>query len=89
MTPKEELTNAIQTLPDDAISALLEMLRKLTPQSVEPVEPTKQRVQTERLYRKNGILVAETGWLDEFDTTEFIKQMREERIQKYIDQAGL
>ena len=80
---------AIRTSPDDVISTLLETLRNLASQSVEPAESTNERCQTERLYRKKGVLVAETGWLDEFDTTEFIKQMREERIQKFVDQAGL
>lgn len=89
MTPREELIQAIQASPDDVISTLLETLRNLTSQSVKPAESENERGQTERLYRKNGVLVAETGWIDEFGMTRFIKQMREERIQKFIDQAGL
>ncbi|WP_121969997.1 hypothetical protein [Leptolyngbya sp. BC1307] len=101
MTPKEELMQAIQTSPDDIISALLETLKKLRGQSesaaesaaesaVESaVESAAENPLTERLYRKNGILVAETGPLSDFDTTAFIRQMREERIQSQIDKLGL
>ncbi|CAN5632663.1 hypothetical protein BH23CYA1_BH23CYA1_08590 [soil metagenome] len=85
MTPKEELMQAIQTSPDDIISALLETLKKLRGQS----ESAAENPLTERLYRKNGILVAETGPLSDFDTTAFIRQMREERIQSQIDKLGL
>ena len=70
---------AIQTSLDEVVSTLLKTLRQLTAQSVEPKEPAREGDQMERLYQKNGILVAETGRLDEFDTNDSIKQMRDER----------
>ncbi|MGB3768875.1 MAG: hypothetical protein WA947_20150 [Phormidesmis sp.] len=89
MTPREELIQAIQTSPDEVILTLLEMIRKLAYQKKDIKDPVKKEALSERLYRKNGILVAETGRLDGFDLNDFIKEMREERIQKFVDQAGL
>ncbi|WP_158516582.1 hypothetical protein [Scytonema hofmannii] len=42
-----------------------------------------------RLYRKHGVLVIETGQLNEFDINAFISEMREERIQEQIGKMGL
>ena len=89
MTPREELIQAIQTSPDDVVSALLETLENLRGQSVTATESTGETPMTEKVYRKNGILVAETGRLSDFDIVAFIKEMREERIQSQIDKMGL
>jgi hypothetical protein len=42
-----------------------------------------------RMYRKQGVLVIETGRLREFDINAFVGEMREERIQDQIEQVNL
>ncbi len=88
MTPKGELMKAIQASPDEVVSVLLETLRKLKHKSDALAEPAVEEPASERLHLKNGILVVETGRLDGFDTTEFIKEMREERIQSQISKMN-
>lgn len=96
MTPKEELMQAVQTLPEDMIQLLLSTLKrpqrgpeKATRTAGENSDVKKPEQMSERLREKNGFLVAETGKLDGFDTTAFLKGMREDRIQSQLDQIGL
>ena len=92
MTPREELIQAIQTSPDNVVSELLIALKRLKPQSQKDIPdlnlaPPEQV--SDRLREKNGFLVVETEGSKDFDINGFIKEMREERIQKFVDQAGL
>ncbi|XQQ06917.1 MAG: hypothetical protein EDM05_58510 [Leptolyngbya sp. IPPAS B-1204] len=105
MSPKEELIQAIEQSPDELVQALLELLRVMQRQqsSVEATAPTAEAAiplqeETEpkvttampsRLHRKQGILVIETGNLDEFDINTFIDDVREERIQNQGGQFKL
>ena len=96
MTPKEELMQAIQTSPDDVVSLLLRTLKQLQRRSQMPDDVGTSDMETERpeeisdrLREKNGFLVVETEPVESLDIVEFIKDMREERIQKFIDQCGL
>jgi len=95
MTPKEELIQAINRLPDDLVWALLELLKVLqrqrSPEAARsaPQEPEMATVEEapSRLRRKQGVLVIETGHLNGFDINAFINEVREERIQNQIEQA--
>ncbi len=96
MTPKEELMQAVQALPEDTISVLLSTLKRLqrgpekaTQTAVSNSDVEKPERTSERLREKNGFLVVETGKLNGFDTTAFLKEMREDRIQSQINQIGL
>ena len=89
MTPREELMQAIQASPDDVIDSLLNTLKKLTAGSSSQKNLSPDRPSFERLHRKEGVLVAETEWIEGFDTTEFVKEMREERMQDLDKRSGL
>jgi hypothetical protein len=102
MSPKEELIQAIEQSPDEVVRALLGLLRMMqrqhglppgepmsgTPQSAlqKPEVKTVEKVPS-RLYRKQGILVIETGHLDGVDMNTLIEEVREERIQDQIGQV--
>lgn len=95
MTPKEELIQAIERLPDDLVGVLLELLKVLqrqrSPEAARsvPREPEMATVEEapSRLHRKQGVLVIETGHLHGFDINAFINEVREERFQNQIEQA--
>ena len=96
MTPKEELMQAIQTSPDDVVSALLRTLKQLQKRSpitkdtdTSDLEMKRPEEISDRLREKDGFLVVETERVENMDIVEFIKDLREERIQKFIDQSGL
>jgi NMD protein affecting ribosome stability and mRNA decay len=90
MTPKEELIQAIEQLPDPMVRTLLNFLSDLQQQSGVQLVQTEQSTQEEvssRLHRKQGVLVIETEELAGFDINAFIGEMREERIQHQIGQV--
>lgn len=85
MTPKEELIQAIQSSPDGIVRELLDVLKVLQQQSTESTQPSQHK----RMYRKQGVLVIETGELSGFDINTFIGEMREEHIQSQLKEIGL
>lgn len=99
MTPREELIQAIQTSSDDIVTVLLDTLKALKQSADEVVRAVSSEDSSmsskdiehisERLYRKQGVLVVKTEQVDEFGTSTFIKDMREERVQYLIKQSGL
>jgi hypothetical protein len=75
-----------------AVSEKLSMLKqKQKSHAIEPIKTDALTSGSEhpRLYRKHGVLVIETGELNEFDINAFISEMREERIQEQIGKIGL
>jgi hypothetical protein len=89
MTPKEELLQAIEQLPDQTVHTLLNFLNDLQQQLGIQLAQTEQSTQGEvspRLHRRQGVLVIETEELAGFDINAFIGEMREERIQYQIEQ---
>ncbi len=96
MTPKEELMQAIQTSPDDVISTLLGVLKRLQQRpgdgvkaDVSDSETAQPEQISDRLQEKNGFLVVKTGGASSIDINAFIREMREERIQSQIDKSSL
>jgi hypothetical protein len=90
MTPKEELIQAIERSPDDLVRAILALLKVMQRQSSEKMSPEQQPALAEssdRLFRKQGVLVIKGEPLNGFDTNAFITEVREERIQSQIGQA--
>lgn len=86
MTPKEELIQAIQRSPDEIVRQLLAVLKTLErQQSLDESQPA----QPNRTYRKQGVLVIDTGELSGFNINTFISELREERIQDQIGKMGL
>lgn len=57
----------------------------LTEQMIESTQPEQHK----RIYRKQGVLVIDSGELSGFDINMFIDEMREERIQSQIKEIGL
>jgi hypothetical protein len=86
MTPKEELIQAIERSPDGIVQQLLEVLKALErQQSLEVAQPAQEK----RMYRKQGVLVIDTGELSGFNINTFISEMREEQIQDQIGKMSL
>ncbi|PNW44039.1 UNVERIFIED_CONTAM: hypothetical protein BEN50_13170 [Euhalothece sp. KZN 001] len=83
MTRKERLIQAIQQSSDEVVSELwlvfqeLQVIGQQTKESeLDSIESSSQR-----LFRKQGVLVIKTGDSGESDINRFINEMREERIQ--------
>ncbi len=75
-----------------AVSEKLSMLKQQQKNhAIEPIKTNALASSSDRprLYRKHGVLVIETGQLNEFDINAFISEMREERIQEQIGKMGL
>ncbi|GAA6615645.1 hypothetical protein [Scytonema sp. NUACC26] len=75
-----------------AVSEKLSMLKQQRKnRAIEPLktDALTSRSEHPRLYRKHGVLVIETGQLNEFDINAFISEMREERIQEQIGKMRL
>jgi precorrin-6B methylase 1 len=91
MTRKEELIQAIQQSPEEVVSALWETLHVLQQQFSEGTLSTQQESElgskeqcSQRLHRKQGVLVLETGDSTGFEIKELVHQIREERIQNQM-----
>jgi hypothetical protein len=96
MSPKEELIQAIEQSPNEVIEALLMLLKVFQGQSsdknqvAQPTLPSREIAEnSQRLSRKQEILVIETGDASGFDINEFIHEIREERIQHQIESINL
>jgi len=87
MTKKEELIQAIQQSPEEVVSVLWETLQQVQESLSEPTN-TKDDLEgskfSQRLHRKQGVLVIETGNSTELDITGFVNEIREERIQQQM-----
>ena len=87
MTKKEELIQSIQRSPDEVVSALWERLQELQ-QSLSEASNTQEDSKgskcSQRLHRKQGVLVIETGASSQLDIKGLVDEIREERIQKQI-----
>jgi hypothetical protein len=80
VTPKEELIQAMERSPDEIVRELLDTLKALQNQSIA----STQAVQRKRLSRKQGVLVIEADESSGVDISNFISEMREERIQSHL-----
>lgn len=96
MSPKEELIQAIEQSPNEVVEALLMLLKVFQGQSSDnnqvdrPTLPSLEIAESsQRLSRKQGILVIETGDASGFDINGFIHEMREERIHHQIESINL
>ena len=91
MTRKEELIQAIQQSPDEVVSALLETPQQLQ-QSLSEATNTQDNTEdskgSQRLHRKQGVLVIETGNSTGFNFKGLVDEIREERIQKQMGELN-
>jgi len=87
MTIKEELIQAIQQSPDEVVSILWERFQELQ-QSLSKAtnieDDSEGSKYSQRLHRKQGILVIETEDSTPLNITGLVNKVREERIQKQI-----
>ena len=87
MTRKEELIQAIQQSPEEVVSVLWETLQQLQP-SLRETRNTQDDSEglkcSQRLHRKQGVLVIQTEESTQLDIKELVDEIREERIQKQM-----
>ena len=91
-TRKEELIQAIQQSSDELVSLLWERFQELQQSSSEAnktQDDSEGSKCSQRLHRKQGILVIKTGASTPLDITELVNKVREERIQKQIGDLNL
>lgn len=96
MTRKEALIQAIEQSSDEVVSALWETLQVLQQQSSKVTSNTQQESESvskeqcwQRLHRKQGVLVIETGNSGEFDVNGLVNEIREERIRNQTGDLNL